>query len=94
MEIYVVQMGDTIDSIAQRFNVTTAKLINENNLTVPDNLVVGQTIIITYPTQLYIVKEGDSLDSIAEAFNVTVMHLFRNNPHLTIRQNIYPARRL
>lgn len=91
MEIYVVQQGDTINSIAQNFDISVVKLINDNGIELPYRLVVGQTLVITHPIQVYTVMEGDSINSIAEAFNVTVMQLLRNNPDLTNRQYIYPG---
>jgi spore germination protein len=91
MEIYVVQQGDTIASIAEGFGVSTTKLIIDNGLTEPYNLAVGQTIVITYPTETYIIQSGDTLESIAEAFGIPVMQLLRNNPDLAGREFIYPG---
>lgn len=94
MEIYVVQQGDTIFSIAEKFNISSDKLIIDNDIKMPYQLVVGQTLVITHPTQVYTVKEGDTLAGIAEAFHVTVMQLLRNNPFLANRQYIYPGETL
>lgn len=57
MEIYVVQQGDTIDSIAQRFGVSATKLFIDNGIIMPNHLVVGQTLVITHPEQVYTVKD-------------------------------------
>lgn len=43
---YTVASGDTIASIAARFGVTTINLIEVNGLIDPNNLVVGQELII------------------------------------------------
>jgi len=43
---YVVQAGDTLFKIAQRFNVNPAALIAANNLTNPNLIFVGQRLII------------------------------------------------
>lgn len=43
---YIVQPGDTLMSIAQRFDVTMDEIIEANNLTDPDRLDVGQVLII------------------------------------------------
>ncbi len=94
MEIYVVQQGDTIDSIASGFGVSVERLIIDNGIDASDGLVVGQTLVITHPTQTYIVEEGDTLGSIAEAFQVTVMQLLRNNPYLANREYLYPGETL
>ncbi len=41
---YIVQKGDVLSKIAQKFNTTTATLISINNLTNPDVLYVGQEL--------------------------------------------------
>ncbi len=43
---YVVQAGDTLFKIAQRFNVNPATIISANNLTNPNLIFVGQRLII------------------------------------------------
>ncbi len=91
MEIYVVQPGDTIEYIAEKYNVSTARLIQDNGLDNPTSLVPGQTIVIFFPTKTYTVQEGDSLYSIATEFNITIMQLIRNNPDLYNRDYIYPG---
>ena len=94
MEIYVVQQGDTVLSIALRFGITAEKLIVDNGIKAPYLLVIGQTLVITYPVQVYTVKEGDTLAGISEAYNVTVLQLLRNNPELVNEQYIYPGETL
>ena len=42
MDIYVVQQGDTIFSIAERYGVTATKLSQDNGLDKPFDLVTGQ----------------------------------------------------
>ncbi len=91
MDIYVVQEGDTIYSIADRYSVAVNKLIQDNGLDNPYDLVIGQTIVISYPKQSYTVQEGDTLNSIASTYNVTIMQLLRNNPFLSQRGYIYPG---
>ncbi|MFP4660613.1 MAG: SPOCS domain-containing protein [Halanaerobiales bacterium] len=43
---YVVQSGDTLYLIAQKFSVTVDRIISVNNITNPGNLQVGQRLII------------------------------------------------
>jgi LysM repeat protein len=45
-ETYIVQRGDTLFIIAQRYGTTVAALVNANNLSNPDRLSVGQQLII------------------------------------------------
>lgn len=46
MIIYVVQPGDTLNSIAAQYGTTAAILQSQNWLPNPDRLIVGQTIVI------------------------------------------------
>lgn len=83
MIIHVVQPGETIDSISEYYNVPIDRLILENGITNPDNLAIGQTIVIVQPDLLYTIQPGDTLDSIALQFRVSPMELLRNNPFLS-----------
>lgn len=49
--IHVVKPGDSIFSISRQYGVPYNKIIIENELTDPSKLVVGQTIVITTPSQ-------------------------------------------
>ncbi len=90
MDIYVVQPSDTIYSIAAKFGITVTKLIQDNEIETPYNLVSGQTLVIVYPKQTYTVQQGDTLESIASFYGVSIMQLLRNNPFLSNRA-LYPG---
>ena len=94
MEIHIVQPGDTIDAIANKYSVSATRLISDNNLVSSGILVTGQALIILYPTQTYTVKPGDTLEKIARLTNVPLMQLFRNNNYLFDRNIIYPGETL
>jgi spore germination protein len=94
MEIYIVQTGDDIYSIADSHGVSVIRLIQDNGLVNPFNLAIGQAIIIAHPSQTHTVEEGDSLTSIANAYGVTEMQLLRNNSFLSDRANIYQGETL
>lgn len=51
MEIYVVQSGDTIDAIAERYGVTVESLAYINQIPYPYALAVGQAILIDTGSQ-------------------------------------------
>ncbi len=82
-DTYTVKRGDTLYSIASKYNTTVNDLINLNGLT-SNNLAVGQVLRI--PTReideeegVYTVKQGDSLYSIANKYNVSVSDLIEIN---------------
>ncbi|MDF2514586.1 MAG: Peptidoglycan-binding lysin domain protein [Herbinix sp.] len=91
MIIHVVQPGETINSISALYNIPVGRLILENGINNPDNLVIGQTIVIVQPELVYAIQAGDTLLSIAEQHDVSVMDLLRNNPYLSDREYIYPG---
>lgn len=85
MTVYTVQPGDTIYSIAEKFNIPYMRLLQQN-ITQPNyDLVVGQNLVITYPNNVYYVQDGDSLQSISDYYGVSILQLFQNNPYLSDR---------
>ena len=91
MDIHVVQPGDTMYQLSQQYGVPMERLLQDNQLPDPSQLVVGQTIVVQYPELTHTVKAGDSLYSIAQMHNTTVSQLLRNNPALQGRDLIYPG---
>ncbi len=91
MIIHVVQPGETMESIAALYRLSKDRLILENGILNPNDLVVGQTIVIVYPLLNHTVQEGDTLGGIAEMYQVPLMQLLRNNPYLSDRRYIYPG---
>jgi N-acetylmuramoyl-L-alanine amidase len=76
LSTYIVKKGDTLYSIANKYNTTVENLKKQNNLT-SNTLSIGQILKII-PTKIestYIVKEGDTLYSIANKYNTTVDNL-------------------
>ena len=65
---YVVQEGDTVESLANRFGVTKDQIRWSNGMK-NENLTVGGTISIPSVAGIvYKVKNGDTLDSLAEKY--------------------------
>ncbi len=85
MDIYIVQPGDTIFSIADKYKVPYQRLIYDNSLSPTYNIVPGQIILIAHPDVTYQVQNGDSIKSIAELYQITPLQLIQNNPFLLDR---------
>lgn len=76
---YIVQKGDTLYSIANKFNISVGELKELNNLT-SNLLSVGQilNVLDNYDNKenimpnLYVVQKGDTLWSIASRYNVSI----------------------
>ncbi len=51
MQIYVVQTGDNVDSIAEMFGISAESLILDNQISYPYRLAVGQALYIRDNTQ-------------------------------------------
>lgn len=100
--VYTVKKGDSLYSIARKYDTTVNELIKLNNLK-SNTLSIGQQLRIpemytpadqmTLPEFInYTVKKGDSLYSIAKANNIDVDTLIKDNSlssnTLSIGQNL------
>ncbi len=76
---YTVQKGDTLYSIAKKYNVSVSDILKENNLS-SANLSINQVLKIPGGIRnTYTVLKGDSLYSIAKKFNTTVDEIKKKN---------------
>lgn len=86
-DIYIVQPRDTLDTIAQAFNISLVSLQMANMLPAGTILQPGNTLVIPAGApaygiippmdalaggQLYVVQVGETLDEIARRFNVAL----------------------
>ena len=95
---YIVQPGDTLSEIAQRFGTTYQSLAAINNIPDPNRIYPGQEIVIdgaateapAASAVYYTIKPGDTLSGIAAKFDTTWQWLAQingiNDPDL-----IYPG---
>lgn len=82
-DVYIVKAGDTLYSIARKFNTTVNELVNLNNLN-STILSIGQEVKLPSKEEqtdydTYIVMNGDSLYSIANKYNISVSDLIDFN---------------
>ncbi|ENH98473.1 sporulation-specific N-acetylglucosaminidase [Gracilibacillus halophilus YIM-C55.5] len=79
MEIYVVQQGDSLYSIANQYGITYNTIASANEINPENSLVVGQTLVIPIYGDFYTVQAGDSLYSISQRFGLTASELANVN---------------
>ena len=74
-KVYTVKNGDTLYSIARKYNLTVDDLKKMNNL-INDNLTVGQKLNVKNTDQktdtIYVVQKGDTLYKIANKYGVNI----------------------
>ena len=94
MLIHIVAAGDTLFSIAQQYGVSESLLRRQNQVPENGQLVVGQTLVILFPSIVHIVSEGDTLSSIAAQYGISRQELYRNNYFLLGQDTIMPGEEL
>ena len=77
---YIVKKGDTLYSIAKKYQVSVSDLLQMNGL---NNSILGVGQVLKIPSSSsnyrYVVSRGDSLYSIAKKFNTTVEEIKKKN---------------
>ncbi|MEM9171985.1 MAG: LysM peptidoglycan-binding domain-containing protein [Pseudomonadota bacterium] len=106
---HTVTAGESLWTIAQRYNVSTRSLASWNGMAPKDTLSVGRKLVVWQQTTggvadaasganmtrklRYTVRTGDSLDRIANRFRITVRDIARWNK-LDINRILRPGQRL
>ncbi|MDQ3154214.1 MAG: LysM peptidoglycan-binding domain-containing protein [Actinomycetota bacterium] len=89
---YIVQPGDTLSGIAERFGISLSDLIRANpQINDPDLIHPGEVVYIPARHRRYIVQPGDTLSGIAERFGVSLSDLIRANPQINDPDLIHPG---
>ena len=86
MIIHVVKPGESLYSIARFYGATPNKITAENELTNPNKLVIGQTLVITEGTSKHKVQPGQSIYLIASQYGVSVRDILAANPNINPSQ--------
>ncbi|MEM6580385.1 MAG: LysM peptidoglycan-binding domain-containing protein [Pseudomonadota bacterium] len=99
--MYVIQRGDSLWTIARRFNITQRQLIVWNNISPTRYLQPGQQLRVSslqqmdnaIETGVYVIQRGDSLWSIARRFKVSEQQLVSWNS-LSPNRYLQPGQKL
>lgn len=97
--IHVVQRGETLFRIAQRYGLSTEALAVANGIANPSNILVGQRLIIPLgeaapdAPETYVVQYADTLQGIANVFGTDIASLIALNS-LTNPDSIYVGQTL
>ncbi|WP_337103667.1 LysM peptidoglycan-binding domain-containing protein [Paenibacillus sp. YIM B09110] len=80
MHIHVVQRGDTLWALSQKFDVPLNDILAANGLRGEEPLVIGQSVIIPQQVTSHKVLAGESLWAIAERYGLSLQQLMAVNP--------------
>jgi len=89
---HLIQSGETVYGIAQRYGVSTRSLIDWNSLRPPYRLLPGERLRLP-ESQGYVVQRSDSVYAISRRFSVDMSTLVRAN-NLQPPYNIQEGQRL
>lgn len=77
---YLVSDGDTVNTIAQKFGITTESVLWSNDLSWPGALKAGQRLLLPPVSGLiYQVRPGDTVRGIAAAFSADALKIIEAN---------------
>lgn len=83
MQIYRVQLGDTLDQIAAQFGISVDQITRVNGIDPLAPLVVGMNLVIplelVMPTTTYTVESGDTIYTIANEQNTSIVQIINDN---------------
>ncbi|GAW93793.1 peptidoglycan DD-metalloendopeptidase family protein [Calderihabitans maritimus] len=78
--LYRVKKGDTLWSIAQKYNLDLDLIVALNDLPADATIYAGQYLVLPYePASVYVVKPGDTLWDIARIHQVPVDLIVQRN---------------
>lgn len=88
--IHVVRSGETLWQVANRYNVNMNSIIDVNGLQKPNQLVIGQSLVIPVPGTFHVIRSGETLWSISQQYGVTIQSIVQEN-QLSNPNVLYPG---
>jgi spore germination protein len=93
MQIHVVKSNESLTTIARTYNTTVNDIVEANDIPNPNNLVVGQAMVIPIVGSFYYVQPGDNLWSIGQKTGVPYQQIASVN-RISLNQQLYVGFRL
>ena len=100
----MVKKGETIFSIAEKYDTTVEAIMGKNNLPNPSFIYVNQKLVIPVgykpsgtPTPYmveHVVKKGESLAQLARKYRTTLSEIIAENPHVSDPNDLAPGTKL
>ncbi len=90
MDIHVVRSGETLWQIANLYKVSMNSIIEVNGLPNPNQLLIGQSLVIPVPGTSHVIRSGDTLWSISQQYGVTINSIIQAN-QITNPNVLYPG---
>jgi spore germination protein len=79
MIIHTVRSGESLWKIASYYRVSSSSVMELNELSNPNQIVIGQALVIPTEDTYHTVKPGESLWSIAQVHGITVQAILQYN---------------
>lgn len=88
---YSIGSGDSVFTIADKFEMTTDTLIAANPSA---NFAAGTTVLIPAGPHVYVIKSGESLLTVAARYLVTTAFLLKANPSVATVATVFAGQRI
>ena len=77
---YVIESGDSLYKIAEKYNINPTLLAALNGLEMEDYIYPGQELLIPRSNySYYITAEGDTIDTVSNVFKISKLDLLNQN---------------
>ena len=88
--IHVVRSGETLWQLANRYNVNMNSIIQYNGLANPNQLLIGQSLVIPTSGTSHLIRSGETLWSISQQYGVSIQSIIQAN-QITNPNLLYPG---